>query len=39
MEGDGRERHVLRLDRHMFLGLERLVEGLPNNDGPASCGR
>ena len=28
LEGDRGERHVLRLDRHLFLGLQRLVQAL-----------
>ncbi len=39
LEGDRGERLVLRLDRLVLLGLQRLVQALPNSAGPASCGR
>ena len=39
LERDRGERHVLGLDRHAFLGFERLMQALRNSAGPASCGR
>ncbi len=39
LEGDRGQRHVLRLDLHMFLGFKGPDADLPNNAGPASCGR